>query len=160
MFFECLYAVYISFDMSSDNLLYLCHRNNLKSVRNMGKQNFSRVCIGFLLLSLVMNLSAKVMGYYDIPLDGEWQGVARSVTGKAPVVAAVDGNRLIVQCTSLQSDIVIRIMNDQGFFYEKMVPSAEARYVSIDLLDVPKGSYTLDLSNQGNGHLTGGFELR
>lgn len=46
------------------------------------------------------------------------------------------------------------------FFYEKMVPSAEARYVSIDLLDVPKGSYTLDLSNQGNGHLTGGFEFR
>lgn len=126
----------------------------------MGKQNFSRVCVSFLLLSLVMNLSAKVMGYDDIPLDGEWQGVARSVTGKVPVVATVEGNILIVQCTSLQSDMIIRITNVQGFSYEKAVPSVEAGFVSIDLLDAPKGSYALDLFNQGGGHLTGDFELR
>ncbi|WP_287619345.1 DUF3244 domain-containing protein [Parabacteroides sp.] len=130
----------------------------------MERQRFLRKCISFLLMSMLagiyaFSLSAKVVDD-DVDLDGRWPEGKRSIIDVIPVTATIDGSLLTIQCTSGRSDVTVCIAGVDGFSYEKMYPASEAYLITIDLSSAPKGSYTLDLTNQWGDHLTGIFEIR
>lgn len=131
----------------------------------MKRQLLSQKCINFLLVSILtsiytFSLSAKTMET-DIDLNGDnWEEGKKSITIELPVTASIDGSLLTIQCSTGRSDITVRIQGGDGFLYEKMYPASEAYLISIDLSYAPKGSYTLDLTNQWGDHLSGIFEIK
>lgn len=130
----------------------------------MKRQLLSQKCISFLLVSILtsictFSLSAKVMDD-KIDMDGHWEEKRKSITIELPVTASIDGSLLTIQCSTGRSDITVRIQGGDGFLYEKMYPASEAYLISIDLSYAPKGSYTLDLTNQWGDHLSGIFEIK
>lgn len=131
----------------------------------MRRHNLVQKCISFLLVSILagiyaFNLSAKVMGD-DIDLGGNrWDEGKRSVTTIIPVTASINDTLLTIQCTTGRSDITVCITGDDGFSYEETYPASEAHLITIDLANAPKGSCTLDLTNQWGDHLMGQFEIK
>lgn len=131
----------------------------------MKRQLLSQKCISFLLVSILtsiytFSLSAKTMEA-DIDLNGDnWKEGNKSITIELPVTASIDGSLLTIQCSTGRSDITVRIQEGDGFLYEKMYPASEAYLITIDLSYAPKGSYTLDLTNQWGDHLSGIFEIK
>lgn len=130
----------------------------------MEKQRLLQKCIALFCVSILtsiyaFSLSAKVM-VDDVDLDGKWNEDKKSISIEIPVSASIDGSLLTIQCTSGRSDITVRIMGVDGFSYEKTYPASEAYLITIDLSSAPKGSYSLDLTNQWGDHLSGTFEIR
>lgn len=130
----------------------------------MKRQQLSQKCISLLLVSVlscfyVLNLSATVMED-NSKIDGDWREGKKSITIELPVTASIDGSLLTIQCSTGRSDITVRIQGGDGFLYEKMYPASEAYLITIDLSYAPKGSYTLDLTNQWGDHLSGIFEIK
>lgn len=130
----------------------------------MKRQQLSQKCISLLFASIlscfyVLSLSAKVMED-DSQMNGEWNEGNKSITIELPVTASIDGSLLTIQCSTGRSDITVRIQGGDGFLYEKMYPASEAYLITIDLSHAPKGSYTLDLTNQWGDHLSGIFEIK
>lgn len=130
----------------------------------MKRQQLSQKCISLLFASIlscfyVLSLSAKVMED-DSQMNGEWNEGNKSITIELPVTASIDGSLLTIQCSTGRSDITVRIQEGDGFLYEKMYPASEAYLITIDLSYAPKGSYTLDLTNQWGDHLSGIFEIK
>lgn len=130
----------------------------------MRKLKLVQKSISFLLVSILtsiyaFNLSAKVVGA-SVVFDGSWEETRRSITTVIPVTASIDGSLLTIQCTTGRSDITVQVSGADGFLYEKMFPASEAYLIIIDLSNAPKGSYTLDLTNQWGDHLTGDFEIK
>lgn len=130
----------------------------------MKRQQLSQKCISLLFTSIlscfyVLSLSAKVMED-DSQMNGEWNEGNKSITIELPVTASIDGSLLTIQCSTGRSDITVRIQGGDGFLYEKMYPASEAYLITIDLSYAPKGSYTLDLTNQWGDHLSGIFEIK
>lgn len=130
----------------------------------MKRQQLSQKCISFILASILtsiytISLSAKTMET-DIDLNEDnWEEGEKSITIELPITATIDGSLLTIQCTSGRSDITVCIVGVDGFSYEKMYPASEAYLIAIDLSVAPKGSYTLDLTNQWGDHLFGTFEI-
>lgn len=130
----------------------------------MKRQQLLQKCISLLLVSVlscfyVLNLSATVMED-NSKIDGDWREGKKSITIELPVTASIDGSLLTIQCSTGRSDITVRIQGGDGFLYEKMYPASEAYLITIDLSYAPKGSYTLDLTNQWGDHLSGIFEIK
>lgn len=130
----------------------------------MKREGLHQKCICFLFISLLtnfftLNLSAGVMDTDIEPLDGNWWERERGSSIKSPISASINGSTLIIQCTSCQSDIIVTVTNDSGYYYKETILTSEAYFANIDLANTPQGKYTLLLTNQWGGHLTGSFKI-
>jgi hypothetical protein len=83
----------------------------------------------------------------------------RSVSPDIPIIVILDNDELIIQSSSLRSDITIRIMDSSTMVYEETVLAEKTGYILIDLKDNKSGVYTLNLTNQWGDHLYGEFTL-
>lgn len=132
---------------------------------SMKRHQLLQKSINFLLVSVltcvyISGLSAKVLDD-NIKLGGnKWEEGKKSITIELSVTASIDESLLTIQCSTGRSDITVRIQGGDGFLYEKMYPASEAYLITIDLSHAPKGSYTLDLTNQWGDHLSGIFEIK
>lgn len=94
-----------------------------------------------------------------IPLYGNWNEKGlKSAIEKTPLQVEKEAETLIIQSTTLQSDLSIRIIGTTGEVYESFYPASETGMIVIDLTGLEKGYYTLELTNQRGGYLSGTFE--
>ena len=124
------------------------------------KQITSRL-VGLLFICLISgfaftNVYAKTMGEKRVRVHGSWDEEKRSVSPDIPIIVILDNDQLIIQSSSLRSDITIRIMDFSTMVYEETVL---AENILIDLKDNKSGVYTLNLTNQWGDHLYGEFAL-
>ena len=127
------------------------------------KQITSRL-VGLLFICLISgfaftNVYAKTMGEKRVRVHGSWDEEKRSVSPDIPIIVILDNDQLIIQSSSLRSDITIRIMYFSTMVYEETVLAEKTGYILIDLKDNKSGVYTLNLTNQWGDHLYGEFAL-
>ena len=127
------------------------------------KQITSRL-VGLLFICLMSgfaftNVYAKTMGEKRVRVHGSWDEKKRSVSPDIPIIVILDNDELIIQSSSLRSDITIRIMDSSTMVYEETVLAEKTGYILIDLKDNKSGVYTLNLTNQWGDHLYGEFAL-
>ena len=109
------------------------------------KQITSRL-VGLLFICLISgfaftNVYAKTMGEKRVRVHGSWDEEKRSVSPDIPIIVILDNDELIIQSSSLRSDITIRIMDSSTMVYEETVLAEKTGYILIDLKDNKSGVY-------------------
>lgn len=102
--------------------------------------------------SLYANAQGK-----DIPMAGNWDEGNRSIIQTLPVSAFLTEDILIIQSSTLRSDITITIVQGGTEVYKQTVPAAQTANIMIPIKGLESGSYTLELRNQWGGYLYGDF---
>lgn len=88
----------------------------------------------------------------------EWKEKDRSVSTDMPITIYIENNQLLIQSRTMRSDINIQIIDSSSFVvYEKIILAENTGSICVNL---EKGSYTLNLTNQWGGYLYGTFEIK
>lgn len=114
------------------------------------------------MILLVVGVSTDTMMYAgessnEIPLVGEWGEDIRSISPTVPISAYINGNILLIQSSTLRSDITVTIINNGIEIYKQAVPAAQTANIGIPINELESGVYTLELRNQWGEFLYGDF---
>lgn len=122
------------------------------------KRLVGTLCV-FLVFSslLIQNVSAG--GNKRVPLFGKWEEIQRSVSSTIPITAFINDDVLSIHSSTQHSDISIYISKEGKVLYEETMSASETGCIIIDLKDFDSGAYSIELKNQWNDYLKGGFDL-
>lgn len=128
------------------------------------KVSYSKICLTLLIIIsgvTMQNLHAeeKSASKEHIELDGPWHLQTRSLPS-TPFTASLRGDELTLECTSPNYDISITLTDINGeAVWQRDITASETSFVFIPLDGLPRGSYTLRISNDYGGYLWGTFQL-
>lgn len=110
------------------------------------------------MLALVFSLIVSV-GYSQTPfkLNGHWLEGQRSVIPTCSVLAYYTNNLLLIQSSTLRSNIEITVLQNGMTVYAETVPAEQTAEIEIPITEWEAGTYTLELRNQWGDYLYGDF---
>lgn len=121
------------------------------------------LCMFFLISSLPIQKTQACVKDTDaeskIMIEGTWGINTRSLS-HIPFTAKISYANLSVECTSPNYDISITLTDSNGeAVWQRDITASETSFVFIPLDGLPRGSYTLRISNDYGGYLWGTFQL-
>lgn len=127
------------------------------------KFSFLQCC---LLIIVSCLLTQKVYAQADTPQNvpliqtNDWGTLGRSVLPPpVPFSASIANAQLSITCTAPLYDVCIVLKNTYGnIVYEQEYAAAQTSFIAISLDSLPEGDYTLVITNDYGGRLTGEFQ--
>ncbi|WP_308595928.1 DUF3244 domain-containing protein [uncultured Parabacteroides sp.] len=117
----------------------------------------SRVVVTFLL-----SISIGLLGHANetkakIIFEGKWDELERSISHTFSVSAYIKNDLLLIQSSTLRSEITVTIIKSGTIVYEQTISADQTANVGISVTEWKEGTYTLELRNQWGGYLYGNF---
>lgn len=124
--------------------------------------NVFSVCMAlFAMLVWGLPLQAKESSSYsaeDIYIDGYWRDIPYTRSLPSIPTASYDSQFIYIENPSQDCDITITIMSNTGEeVYNQTVSQCQTACILVSIENLSAGKYTLQLTNENGGCLTGTF---
>lgn len=141
------------------NLAYAKQKNN--DMKTPSLKVFSACMALFAMLVWGLPIQAKESSSYsaeDIYIDGHWRDLPYTRSLPSIPTASYDSQFIYIENPSQDCDITITIMSNTGEeVYNQTVSQCQTACILVSIGNLSAGKYTLQLTNENGGCLTGTF---
>lgn len=141
------------------NLAYAKQKNNYMKTPSLKVFSVCMALFAMLIWGLPLQARESSSHYAeDLYIDGHWRDIPYTRSLPSIPTASYDSQFIYIENPSQDCDITITIMSNTGEeVYNQTVSQCQTACILVSIENLSAGKYTLQLTNENGGCLTGTF---